>query len=43
MNLVKGFFLKSDFVFLKYDVPYETTLHLLGNQVKFFFSIYFFK
>ena len=38
------FFLKSDFIFLKYDAPYETTLYLLGNLVKFFFFfLIFFK
>lgn len=37
MHLVKGFFfLKSEFMFLKHHVPYETTSYLLGNLVKFF-------
>lgn len=32
------FFLKrSDFIFLGSDAPYETTLYLVRNLVKFFF------
>lgn len=37
MNWVKGFLFKSDFIFFKSDIPYETALYLLRNLVKFFF------